>query len=135
MQYLINGYLCPGFLVEDPPNAIDPSLDDVAKYLSVHLGNDADFYKFGAQLVSNKKIDVQIIRKDTISLPKKCLALIELWIKSVTGPKWQDVIEAASVSGFGGLVTALTDEFGSQKEQQKEKRAVNGDNYKGIIIL
>ena len=135
MQYVINDYLCPGFLVDDPPDVMDPNLVDVAKYLSVHVGNDADLYKFGAQLVSNKKVDVQIIRKDTISLPKKCLALIELWITSITGPKWQDVIEAASVSGFGGLATTLTDEFGSQKEQQKEKQVVSGDNYKGIIIL
>ena len=135
MQYVINDYLCPGFLVDDPPDVMDPNLVDVAKYLSVHLGNDADFYKFGAQLVSNKIVDVQIIRKDTISLPKKCLALIELWITSITGLKWQDVIEAASVSGFGGLVTALNDKFGSQKEQQKEKQVVSGDNYKGIIIL
>ena len=114
---------------------MDLNLVDVANYLSVHLGNDADFYKFGAQLVSNKKVDVQIIQKDTISLPKKCLALIELQITSLAGPKWQDVIEAASVSGFGGLATALTDEFGSQKEQQKEKQAVSGDNCKGIITI
>ena len=77
MQYVINDYFCPGFLVDDPPDVMDLNLVDVAKYLSVHLGNDADFYKFGAQLVSNKKVDVQIIQKDTISLPKKCLALIE----------------------------------------------------------
>ena len=136
MQYVINGYLCPGFSVDDPPHVMDPNLVNVAKYLSVYLGNDADFYKFGAQLVSNKKVDVQIIRKDTTkSLPKKCLALIELWITSVTGSKWQDVIEAASVSGFGGLATTLKAEFGSQKEQQKEKRVVSGDNYKGIITI
>ena len=117
---------------------MDPNLVDVAKYLSVHLGNDADFYKFGAQLVSNKKVDVQIIRQDgTKSLPNKCLALIELWIRSAVDPKWQDLIKAASASGFGGLATALTTEFGSQqgsqKEQQKEKREVGGDNCKGTI--
>ena len=34
------------FSVDDPPHAMDPNLVDVAEYLSVHLGNDADFYKF-----------------------------------------------------------------------------------------
>ena len=115
---------------------MDPNLVDVAKYLSVHLGNDADFYKFGVQLVSNK-VNVKVIGQDTKSLPNKCLALIELWIRSVVDPQWQDLTEAASASGFGGLATALTAELGSQrgsqKEQQKEKRAVGGGNYKGII--
>ena len=116
---------------------MDPNLVDVAKYLSVHLGNDADFFKFGVQLVSDKKLDVKVIAQDTKSLPNKCLALIELWIRSVVDPKWQDVIKAASASSFDGLATALTAEFGSQrssqKEEQEEKRAVGGGNYKGII--
>ena len=68
---------------------MDPFLIDVAKFLSVHLENDEDFHKFGAELVSNKKVDVKVIRQDpTKKLPNKCLALIELWIKSVAGPKW-----------------------------------------------
>ena len=101
------------------------------------MGNDADFYKFGVKLVSNEEVTVKVIEQGTKSLQNKCLELIELWIKRVVDPKWQDLIEAASVSGFNGLAKALTTEFGSQqgsqRGRQKEKRAVGGGNYKGIV--
>ena len=112
---------------------MDPNLIDVAKYLTVYLQNDAHFYKFGVKLVSNEKVTVKVIEQGTKSLQNKCLELIELWIRSVVDPKWQDLIEAASASGFNGLAKALTTEFGSQRGSQKEKRAVGGGNYKGII--
>ena len=136
MQYLINRYLCSeNFSVDDPPDAMDPFLIDVAKFLSVHLKNE-DFHKFGAELVSNRKIDVQVIQQDTTKkLPNKCLALIELWINSVAGPKWKDLIKAAEASNLDGIATALTAEFGSQKEPQKEsvKWAKIGGNYKHMV--
>ena len=136
MQYLINRYLCSeSFSVDDPPNVMDPFLIDVAKFLSVHLENHSLFYKFGADLVSNKKVDVKIIQQDTTTkLPNKCLALIELWITSVADPKWQDLIEAAGASDLDRFTTALTAEFSSQKGPQKEsvKWAKIGGNYKHI---
>ena len=114
-----NCYLCLGsFSVDDPPSTLDPNLPDVAKFLSVHFENNSDFYKFGAELVNDKKIDVKVIQQD-LTKPKlgdKCLGLIELWISSVKAPKWQDLVEAASKSGFNGLATALTEELDSQKE-------------------
>ena len=112
---------------------MDPFLIDVAKFLSVHLENYEDFHKFGAELVSNKKVYVKIIQQDTTKkLPNKCLALIELWIKSVAGAKWEDLIKAAEASDLDGIATALTAEFGSQKEPQKGsvKLAKIGGNYK-----
>ena len=100
---------------------MDPFLIDVAKFLSVYLENYEDFHKLGAELVSNKKVDVKIIQQDTTKkLPNKCLALIELWIKSVSGAKWEDLIKAAEASHLNGIATALTAEFGSQTEPQKE---------------
>ena len=113
-----NCYLCSGnFSVCDPPSTLDPNLPDVAKFLSVHFENNSDFYKFGAELVNDKILDVKVIQQDSNKkLGDKCLGLIELWISSVKAPKWQDLIEAASKSGFGGLATALTEELDSQKE-------------------
>ena len=135
MQYLINRYLCSeNFSVNDPPDAMDPFLIDVAKFLSVYLENE-DFHKFGAELVSNKKIDVQVIQQDTTkNLPNKCLALIKLWINSVAGAKWEDLINAAEASNLDGIATALTGEFGSQKRPRKEsvEWAKIGGNYKHI---
>ena len=131
---LIYRYLCSGsFSVDDPPDAMDPFLINVAKFLSVYLENHEDFYTFGAELVSDKKVDVKIIQQDaTKKLPNKCLALIELWIKSVAGRKWTDLIKAAEASDLGGFATTLTAEIGSRKEPQKEsvKRAQIGGNYK-----
>ena len=77
--------------------------------------------------MSGKKLDAKVIELDKTKpkLEDKCLELIELWINVVGGPKWQDLIEAASKSGFSGLATTLTTEFDSQPEPQKEitKRA------------
>ena len=86
------------------------------------MKNDSNFYKFGAELLSDKKLDVKVIELDKTKpkLEDKCLELIELWISIVEGPKWQDLIEAASKSGFSGLATALTAELDSQTESQKE---------------
>ena len=124
--YLI--YLCSEtFSVDNHPHALDQNLPDVAKFLSIHLENDSNFYKFGVELVSGKKLDAKVIELDK-TIPKledKCLELIKLWISVVEGPKWQDLIEAASKSGFSGLATALIVELDSQTEPQKEitKRA------------
>ena len=123
-----NCYLCSEtFSVDDHPHALDHNLPDVAKFLSVHLKNDSNFYKFGVELVSGKKLDAKVIELDKTKpkLEDKCLELIELWISIVGGPKWQHLIEAASKSGFSGLATTLTTEFDSQPEPQKEitKRA------------
>ena len=123
-----NCYLCSEtFSVDDHPHALDQNLPDVAKFLSIHLKNDSNFYKFGVELVSGKKLDAKVIELDKTKpkLEDKCSELIELWISIVEGPKWQDLIEAASKSGFSGLATALTAELDSQTESQKEitKRA------------
>ena len=55
-----------------------------------------------------------------------------MWIISVAGPKWTDLIKAAEASDLGGFATTLTAEIGSRKEPQKEsvKRAQIGGNYK-----
>ena len=91
------------------------------------MKNDSNFYKFGVELVSGKKLDTKVIELDKTKpkLEDKCSELIELWISIVEGPKWQDLIEAARKSGFSGLATALTAELDSQPEPQKEitKRA------------
>ena len=124
------------FSVEDPPNTNDPNLPDVAKFLRVQLRDEASFFKFGAELVSDKRTSVRSIQQDETKpeLEKKCLELVELWISSVEGRKWQDLTEAARKSGFGGLATDLAAEFGSQKEPQNESAKVaNGGNYKYII--
>ena len=119
-------YLCSAnFSVVTPPSILDPNLPDVAKFLSVHLENDSNFYRFGVHLVSDKKLDVKSIQQDktTPRLEDKCLRLIELWIRSVKGLKWQDLIEAATKSGFGGLATVLNAELS----------ATNGGNYRHNI--
>ena len=138
LQYLINRYLCVEiFSVKDPPDILDPNLYDFAMFLSVHLGSVADFLKFGEKLVGDKILYVQTIGKDVNKpLVNKCLELIELWIKSVESPKWQNLVEAAEESGFGGLATALIAEFGSQEvEPPKEsvKRVENRGNYKYTV--
>ena len=119
----MNRYLCSEtFSVDDHPQALDQNLPDVAKFLSIHLKNDSNFYKFGAELVSGKKLYAKVIELDK-TIPKledKCLELITLWISVVEGPKWQDLIEAARKSGFSGLATALTAELYSQKEPRSE---------------
>ena len=75
--------------------------------------------------MSDKKLDVKSIQQDTATprLEDKCLRLIELWIRSVQGLKWQDLIEAATKSGFGGLATVLNAEL----------NATNGGNYRHNI--
>ena len=121
-------YIClASFSVLDPPSALDENLPDIAKFLSVHLENDSNFYKFGAQLVSHKKIDVKGIQQDTTKarLEDKCLELIELWIRSVKDSKWSDLLEAAEKSGFGGLVTALIAEL-----YETSVKVANRGNYK-----
>ena len=104
------------FSVEDPPDINDPNLPDVAKFLRVYLKDGSNFYKFGAELVpKDKRTSVKGIQQDTTNLDKKCLELIELWINSVEGREWQDLVEAARKSRFGGLATDLTEEFGSRE--------------------
>ena len=117
---------------------MDPNLVEVAKFLSVYLENDENFYQFGVALVSNRKVDVKIIARDpSKSLPNRCLALLELWIRSAVDPQWQDLIEAARASGFGGLARALAAKFGSQRGSQrgsqKEEQAVGEGDCIGII--
>lgn len=104
------------------------------------MENDLNFYKFGVRLVSSdKKVAVKIIQGDSTKpkLEDKCLALIELWVRSVKGPKWQDLTEAASKSSFDGFATALTTELSSRKEPKKEsvKPAEGGGNYKHYKLL
>ena len=120
------------FSVTDPPSIMDPNLSDVAKFLSAHLDDDHDFHKFGAQLVSAKSIDVTLIKKKKVELQEKCLKLIELWIKSVEGRKWQHLAQAASKSNLKGLATALTEELqlDGQKELQVSVDETKGGKYK-----
>ena len=72
--------------------------------------------------MKDKRLDVKDIQRDTSKprLKDKCLGLIELWIRNVNDPKWQDLREAASKSGLDGLATALTAEF----------TTTNAGNYK-----
>ena len=88
------------FSVEDPPDISDPNLSGVAMFLRVHLNDEVNFYKFGAALMPKDRISVRAIQQDTTKLDKKCLELIELWIRSVRGRKWQDLVEAANNSDF-----------------------------------
>ena len=126
-------YLCSeNFSVTDPPSILDPNLSDVAKFLSAYLNDDQDFHKFGAQLVSAKLTDVTLIKKKKIELQEKCLKLIELWIQSIKGPKWEHLAQAASESNLEGLATALTEELQSngQKELQESVDETKGGKYK-----
>ena len=126
------------FSVEDPPDINDPNLSGVAKFLRVHLNDGSNFYKFGAELMPERdRTSVKDIELNaTTALHKKCLELIELWIRSVEGRKWQDLVEAAKNSGFGGLATALATEFGSQREPPRQNEsATNGGNYSSIISV
>ena len=117
------------FSVTDPPGILDPNLSDVAKFLSVYLENDENFHKFGAQLVSAKPLEVTIIKQKKVELQKKCLELIELWIRNVNGPKWQHLAQAASKSKLKGLATVLSEEL--QLNDQKElQESVDGGKCK-----
>ena len=117
--------------VTDPPSILDPNLSDVAKFLSAYL-DDEDFHKFGAQLVSAKLVEVTIIKKKEVELQKKCLQLIELWIKSVKGPKWQHLAQAASKSNLEGLATDLNKQLqlNGQKELKESVDETEGGKYK-----
>ena len=96
------------------------------------MDDDEEFHKFGAQLVSAKPIEVTIIEKKEVGLQKKCSQLIELWIKSVKGPKWQPLAQAASKSNLEGLATVLNEELQSngQKELQESVDKTRGGKYK-----
>ena len=96
------------------------------------MNDDHDFHKFGAQLVSAKLTDVTLIKKEKIKLQEKCLKLIELWIQSVKGPKWEHLAQAASESNLEGLATALTKElqWNGQKELQESVDETKGGKYK-----
>ena len=120
------------FSVTDPPSILDPTSSDVAEFLSVLLHDDQDFHRFGAQLLSAKPLEVTIIKQKKVELQEKCLRLIELWIKSVKGPKWQHLVEAASKSNLEGLATALTEELqlNGQKELQESVDETKGGKYK-----
>ena len=90
--------------------------------------------------MSNKRLDVRSTHQDATKpkLEDKCLGLIELWIRSVNACKWQDLIEAANKSGFGGLATALTEELDSQKElrngsAEKLNESAYGGKYKHTV--
>ena len=101
-------------------------------FLSAYLDNDEEFHKFGTKLVSAKPLEVTIIKKKEVGLQKKCSQLIELWIKSVKGPKWQHLAQAASKSNLEGLATVLTEELQSngQKELQESVDETRGGKYK-----
>ena len=101
------------------------------------MDDDQDFHKFGAQLVSGKSIDVTLIKKKKVELQEKCLKLIELWIRSVNGPKWQHLAQAASKSNLEGLATALTEELqlNGQKELQESVDETRGGKYKIASII
>ena len=99
---------------------------EIASFLSAYLKDSDNFYRFGAQLLNSKRAEVMNIKQDenTPRVDKKCLALIKLWIESIDGPKWQDLIPAASESGFKGLATALTDELGGEPLQRSVERDI-----------
>ena len=117
--------------VTDPPSIVDPNLSDVANFLSTYL-DDEYFHKFGAQLVSAKLVEVTIIKKKEVELQKKCLQLIELWIKSVKDPKWQHLAQAASKSNLKGLVTGLNEQLqlNGQEELKESVDETEGGKYK-----
>ena len=124
------------FSVEDPPDINDPNLSGVAKFLRVYLNDGVNFYKFGAALMPKDRTSVKDIQLNAATVHKKCLELIELWIRSVQGQNWQDLVEAANNSGFGGLAMALAAEFGSQREPPRQNEsATNGINYSSIISV
>ena len=82
--------------------------------------------------MSAKLIDVTIIKKKKIELQEKCLKLMELWIQSVKGLKWQHLVQAANECNLEGLATALTEELQSngQKELQESVDETKGGKYK-----
>ena len=49
-----------------------------------------------------------------------CLKLIQLWISSVKGVEWRDLVKAASDSGFHGLAGTLAKELDHRKEPPRE---------------
>ena len=79
-----------------------------------------------------KPMEVNIIKKKELELQKKCLQLIELWIKSVKGPKWQHLAQAASKSNLEGLATVLNEELqlNGQKELQESVDETKEGKYK-----
>ena len=98
---------------------------EIASFLGAYLKDSDNFYRFGAQLLSSARVQVMNIKQNTPArVDKKCLALIKLWIESVDGPNWQDLIPAASESGFKGLATALTDELGGEPLQRSVERDI-----------
>ena len=86
--------------------------------------------------MSAQLIIVTIIKQKKVELQKKCLQLIELWIKSVKGPKWQHLAQAASKSKLEGLATALTEElqWNGQNELQESVDETRGGKYKIAFI-
>ena len=109
------------FSVDDPPDILDENLSAVANLISAHLSSNlANFYKFGANLLSDKKVEVKVIEQgnnpNRPGFQGKCLELIELWIKSTAGAQWEQLMKAANESGFGGLETTLRAEFTSPGE-------------------
>ena len=81
--------------------------------------------------MSAKLIDVFIIKQKKEDLQEKCLKLIELWMRSVKGPKWLHLVEAASKSNLDGLATALSEwlQLNGQKELEESM-----DKTKGVSI-
>lgn len=104
------------FSVTDPPDFLDPNLREVARLMSVYL-NDV-FYKYGVELLPDKKFELKGYETSNTILQDKCLKLVELWINSRHDAKWKQLIEAANRCGLGGLERALNEEFTSPQEPQ-----------------
>ena len=101
------------------------------------MDGNQDFHKFGTQLVSAKPLEVTIIKQKKVELQEKCSLLIELWIRSIKGPKWQHLVDAASKSNLEGLATALTEELqlNGQNEPQESVDETRGGKYKITSII
>ena len=107
------------FLVSNPPNALD--IIDVATKLSVELGDDMNWKRFGMLLLdTTDDQDLTLIqqRKTGKPLVDKCQALLELWRGRNAAPKWEDVINVLKNPkiGLNLLATRLQTALGQGQQ-------------------
>lgn len=106
--------------VKNPPNPTDPSFNltlfDVARRISLHLGNDLElFLKFATKLIGGDDKKLMEIQQSQEGLKEKCKELLNLWARR-SNSKWEDVIAALREVDLSRLADELAKEF-SESEQ------------------